>query len=169
LYVTSNGALVGGDLEVDGTLKNKWGLTTSSGLGEAMSNFCTACHVDYLSKGNVKEGTYSTSYRHKSDSDATSCVRCHYSHGTNQEIMRDASEKNYEQLKKLGQEHTLVDDNQSSALKRYVNMSACWGCHSSPDYIDISTGNSDVEDNNRIKGLNLQGTWTSGNRWGLQR
>ncbi|MDF2947955.1 MAG: doubled protein [Bacillales bacterium] len=169
IFVTSNGALVGGELEEDGTAKSKWGLKTSAGMGQAMSNFCITCHVDYISdNGSKKSGTYSESYRHKSDSDITSCVRCHYSHGTRQEVMRDASEKNYEQLKSLGEEQSLVDDNKSSALKRYVNMSACWGCHSSPEYGDITNSESYYENGN-ISGLTLQGTWTSGNRWGLQK
>jgi hypothetical protein len=78
--------------------------------------------------------------------------------------MRDAAERNYLQLKALGQESDLIDVNNTSAIKRYVNMSSCWSCHSSMDD-GTFINNSSYNDPN---GMSNQATWTSGNRWGLQ-
>ncbi|MDF2608181.1 MAG: doubled protein, partial [Bacillales bacterium] len=164
LFVTNNGALVGEDLETNGSASTRYGLTSSAGMGAAMSYFCISCHVDYLSDGESNGGVYESSYRHKTDFDRTSCVRCHYAHGTDQKVMRDAAERNYKQLEKLGEEANLIDVNDSSAIKRYVNMSSCWGCHSSME--DGTFINNDDYDN--PNGMSLQGTWTSGNRWGIQ-
>jgi predicted CXXCH cytochrome family protein len=166
LYVTNNGALVGEGLEDDGSARTKWGLSSSKGMGTAMSYFCISCHVDYLSDGESTGGEYVEGYRHKTDFDYTSCVRCHYSHGTNQEVMRDGNERNYAQLLKLGLEADLIDENQRAVIKRYVNMSACISCHSASDGSDgMFINKGSYED---TESLPEQGTWTSGNRWGIQ-
>lgn len=47
------------------------------------------------------------------------CVSCHYAHGTETAMMKDAD----------GNDAGAPDVNKSSALKRYVNMSVCWKCH----------------------------------------
>ncbi|MDF2946586.1 MAG: doubled protein [Bacillales bacterium] len=173
LFVTNNGALVGEELEdhadnrLDGTAVTRYGLTSSAGMGAAMSYFCISCHTDYLSDGASNGGVYEAGYRHKTDFDRTSCVRCHYAHGTEQKVMRNASEENYKQLLETGEEGeeaTLIDANDTSAIKRYVNMSSCWGCHSSME--DGTFINNDSYNN--PNGMSLQGTWTSGNRWGIQ-
>lgn len=97
-------------------------------------------------------GTYSHAYRHNTTSDTYTCLRCHYAHGTDVSVMVDAQGKNMQQIiddptyftstpkgatqAELDARTTVVKDyltdkNTSSALKRYTNMSVCWGCHTS--------------------------------------
>jgi len=107
-----------------------------SGKGVAMSTYCASCHVDYLAKSGTATGTFSSAYRHTTTSDSYTCVRCHYSHGTDVEVMMDAHGEKTTDLVADGTFATIeaanaymVDKNPSSALKRYTNMSVCWGCH----------------------------------------
>jgi hypothetical protein len=108
--------------------------------------FCAACHTDYLDGSASSQpaggvGIYSKAFRHTINRGATGgetmavraagnnllCVSCHFAHGVDSSFMSLANAK-------------LVDDptsgftgdndvNQSSALKRYINMSVCWSCH----------------------------------------
>jgi len=101
-----------------------------------MSTYCASCHVDYLAKSGTATGTFSSAYRHTTTSDSYTCVRCHYSHGTDVEVMMDAHGEKTTDLVADGTFATIeaanaymVDKNPSSALKRYTNMSVCWGCH----------------------------------------
>ncbi|MEH7126702.1 cytochrome c3 family protein [Neobacillus drentensis] len=117
-----------------------------SGRGVAMSGFCAACHTDYLASSGKDSGTFDHAYRHTTTSDSYTCVRCHYAHGTDVTIMRDARGKQvadivadpnyFSTVTDSAQRQTLatdymMDKNPSSALKRYTNMAVCWGCHTS--------------------------------------
>jgi predicted CXXCH cytochrome family protein len=109
-----------------------------SGKGVVMSGFCAACHTDYLAKSGSESGTYSHAYRHTTTSDTYSCVRCHFAHGTDVTVMRDAQGNTAQDLVDKGEVANLataqaymLDKDPSSALKRYTNMSVCWGCHTS--------------------------------------
>lgn len=126
--------------DADKTVKN---------VGVQMSKFCAACHTDYLqansdgAKSHFGEET--TAYRHSTNSDSYTCVRCHYSHGTTAEIMVDSlgrtiadlqnptiMAKTNEQVKTPSEALTyMTDNNASSALKKFTNMSVCWACHNS--------------------------------------
>ncbi|MEH7378339.1 cytochrome c3 family protein [Neobacillus drentensis] len=117
-----------------------------SGRGVAMSGFCAACHTDYLAGSGKETGQFDHAYRHTTTSDSYTCVRCHYAHGTDVTIMRDARGKKvadiiadpnyFSTVTDPTERETLVKDymmdkNPSSALKRYTNMAVCWGCHTS--------------------------------------
>lgn len=127
-----------------------------SGLGVAMSKFCAACHTDYL-QGNSEgkkshfgdltdmDNNPNAAYRHSTNSDSYTCVRCHYGHGTDAYIMKDSLGRTIANLQdptimaKTGEavktpEDALTymqDNNASSALKKFTNMSVCWACHNS--------------------------------------
>jgi predicted CXXCH cytochrome family protein len=111
--------------------------------GTQMSKYCSACHTDYLSttrKDNT--GLYTTAHRHKTGADELTCVRCHYAHGSEAQIMKTANDQTYYDLIKVGQKFDstvtdqtaaaidyLKDPNPSSALKRYTGMAVCYACH----------------------------------------
>jgi hypothetical protein len=111
-----------------------------------MSQFCSACHTDYLASSGKETGTFDHAFRHSTNSDSYTCVRCHYAHGTDVTIMRDARGKKVADIvadpnyfatvtdptarEALAKDY-MTDKNPSSALKRYTNMAVCWGCHTS--------------------------------------
>jgi predicted CXXCH cytochrome family protein len=114
-----------------GTVKN---------VGVKMSQFCAACHTDYLqanSDGAKSHfGSENEAYRHSTNSDNYTCVRCHFSHGTDAYIMKDSLGRTIEDLVTAGQTEAdalnyMQDNNASSALKKFTNMSVCWACHNS--------------------------------------
>ncbi|MHB1125397.1 MAG: cytochrome c3 family protein [Bacillota bacterium] len=119
----------------------RWGVTPGSkvsGWGVAMSTYCSSCHVDYLAASGSASGTFNTtSYRHTTTSDSYTCVRCHFAHGTDVTIMRDAQNRTVSDVAALpGMDATkaasyMLDQNPSSALKRFTNMAVCWACHTS--------------------------------------
>lgn len=128
--------------KADGTTNTAY----KSGRGVAMSGFCAACHTDYLAGSGKDSGTFDHAYRHTTTSDSYTCVRCHYAHGTDVTIMRDARGKKladivadpnyFSTVTDLTARETLakdymMDKNPSSVLKRYTNMAVCWGCHTS--------------------------------------
>lgn len=101
-----------------------------TGYQSGVNSFCAACHTDYNSNSAQSEtGTFSKAFRHKitqglkagmiGEGTNMVCLTCHYAHGTDASIQKDAQEKPV----------TSPDVNASSALKRYVNMSVCWKCH----------------------------------------
>jgi predicted CXXCH cytochrome family protein len=117
-----------------------------SGKGVVMSGFCSACHTDYLASSGSETGVHSTAYRHSTKSDSYTCVRCHFAHGTDVEIMKDAQNKTVADIAAEAKvinpalsdtdattiaTNYMLDKAPSSALKRYTNMSVCWGCHTS--------------------------------------
>jgi hypothetical protein len=111
--------------------------------GVEMSKFCSACHMDYLSvTGTNSTGIYTKAQRHATALDETTCVRCHYAHGSGAQIMKDANDNSYFDLTQAGKVFDasvpgntdkalsyFVDPNPSSALKRYTGMSVCYSCH----------------------------------------
>lgn len=109
-------------------------------VGVQMSKFCAACHTDYLVSNSASGGSHfgseTAAYRHSTNSDSYTCVRCHYSHGTDAYIMKDAQGKTIADLVAAGQTEDVAkvymqDNNASSALKKFTNMSVCWACHNS--------------------------------------
>lgn len=136
-------------------IQDRWGVTPGSavsGWGIAMSNYCSACHTDYLASssnqtaGTEGEGTFDKAFRHTTTSDSYTCVRCHFAHGTDVQVMTDAHYRNVDKVAAdflangeapdadaaatLAKEY-MIDKGASSALKRFTNMSVCWSCHTS--------------------------------------
>lgn len=124
----------------------RWGVvagTKVSTWGVAMSTWCSSCHADYLATSSLQTeanggtGTFTTAYRHTTTSDSYTCVRCHYAHGTDVEIMRDAQNRTVTEVAALDGMDAIkaraymLDTNPSSALKRFTNMAVCWSCHTS--------------------------------------
>jgi predicted CXXCH cytochrome family protein len=115
--------------------------------GTEMSKYCAACHVDYLSTTRTDNtGVYTIAHRHATAMDETTCVRCHYAHGSDATIMHDANDNTqYDLTTPVGQTSVLgkagvglttqqalsylLDPNPNSALKRYTGMSVCYACH----------------------------------------
>jgi hypothetical protein len=103
--------------------------------GLQMSKYCSACHTDYLSATRTNDtGVYTTAHRHKTGADNLTCVRCHFAHGSEAQLMSDANDQNYFEKVEAGMTPTaaldyLKDSNPSSALKRYTGMSVCYACH----------------------------------------
>lgn len=110
-------------------------------VGVQMSKFCAACHTDYLqanSDGKKSHfGDETAAYRHSTNSDSYTCVRCHFSHGTDAYIMKDALGRTINDLvtnnimNETDALNYMQDNNPSSALKKFTNMSVCWACHNS--------------------------------------
>jgi predicted CXXCH cytochrome family protein len=125
---------------------------TVTNVGVQMSKFCAACHTDYL-QGNSEgkkshfgdENSATAAYRHSTNSDSYTCVRCHYGHGTDAYIMKDALGRTIKDLMdptvmaktsetvktEVDALAYMQDNNASSALKKFTNMSVCWACHNS--------------------------------------
>lgn len=99
--------------------------------GLQMSKYCASCHTDYLSTTRTNDtGTYSVAHRHATAQDRLTCVRCHFAHGSDAQIMKDASDNTYWDLgANQAALDYLKDPNPSSALKRYTGMSVCYSCH----------------------------------------
>ena len=119
---------------------------TVTGIGVAMSKFCAACHTDYLTASGTKSTHFgdansaTAAYRHSTNSDSYTCVRCHYGHGTDAYIMKDSLGRTIADLTATGGQFAgdetaalnyMQDNNASSALKKFTNMSVCWACHNS--------------------------------------
>jgi predicted CXXCH cytochrome family protein len=142
------------------TKHNVESLWAAGGAGVAVSNWCSTCHTDYLAKsggqksvhGNYNGATY---YGHTTNSATYTCLRCHYSHGTDVEIMVDGDGATIHDLQKpvgetLGKGWTvdqakqyMIDKNPSSALKKFTNMSGCWACHNSSKAASLKNTNRD--------------------------
>lgn len=163
VITTSNQrALFAGETHASSTnIQERWGVTpgaTVKGWGIAVSDYCAACHTDYLAHSGSESGTWNQAYRHSTDSDSYTCVRCHFAHGTDVEIMRDAQNNTLDEAAtKLFAGDTvkatdyMLDKNNSSALKRYTNMSVCWACHTSSKAEQLK--NTDSYDENDPHGL----------------
>ncbi|MHB9094961.1 MAG: cytochrome c3 family protein [Eubacteriales bacterium] len=115
-----------------GTLPNGWPVYSVSSYASGVNSFCAACHTDYNSNSAQTEtGTFSKAFRHRitqglktgmiGEGTSMVCLSCHFAHGTDKTIQKDARDV-------VGAN---LDVNASSALKRYVNMSICWKCHTS--------------------------------------
>jgi predicted CXXCH cytochrome family protein len=136
--------------------------STAGGKGVKVSEYCASCHTDYLAKSGSATGTFSQAYRHTTNSDTYTCVRCHYAHGTDVTVMMDAHGETAQQLVTDGKFPTIeaanaymLDQNPSSALKRYTNMSVCWGCHTDSKAEQLKNTDSFGDDNDP-HGLNEQ-------------
>jgi predicted CXXCH cytochrome family protein len=147
IFTTNVSALWKGTKWADGTDK--------AGSGVKMSTYCSSCHTDYLAHSGATSGTWNQAYRHSTDSDTYTCVRCHYAHGTDVTVMMDSKGKTVDQIAldanyfpELALDPTnpttvptaertaqakayMMDKAPSSALKRFTNMAVCWGCHTS--------------------------------------
>jgi hypothetical protein len=106
------------------------------GKGIAISQYCGTCHTDYMTHSGDSDG--SGVYRHSTDKDRFNCLKCHFAHGTDVSVMKDARDRDVTYLTSVAggsfttaqAEAYLLDKNPSSALKRYTNMAVCWKCHS---------------------------------------
>lgn len=148
-----------------------WSGGANAGKGVAMSSYCSACHTDYLAKSGTATGTFDTAYRHTTNSDTYTCVRCHFAHGTDASIMKDAEGHtvaqivtlktdsiNYDywpEITDVAQRTTkandyILDKNPSSALKRFTNMAVCWSCHTSSKAEQLKN-NSKYGDNDGLE------------------
>ncbi|MDF2946621.1 MAG: doubled domain protein [Bacillales bacterium] len=206
LLVTSNAAMTNGNLDVNGDVMAAGG--SKSGMGVKFSQFCAACHVDYLASSGAPSGHYNNNagtsmtcnschtgtvaqtpadmadgalnngkFRHTTNSDNYSCARCHMSHGANALLFKDSKGADYASMVAGGSTPTaalahLDDINPSSAIKRYTNMSVCWGCHTSSHASSLV--NNDEYQNDATKQVGLKygswdanASWTAGNRWGF--
>ncbi|MDQ0256669.1 putative CXXCH cytochrome family protein [Evansella vedderi] len=113
----------------------------TSNLGVRMNQYCATCHTDYFTSrsnsGGSLWGDDTAAYRHSANSDRFSCVRCHYAHGTDVEIMLDANGLTVEDWVASGDKsheeaiNYMMDQNSSSALKKFTNMTSCFACHQS--------------------------------------
>jgi predicted CXXCH cytochrome family protein len=111
--------------------------------GTQMSKYCSACHTDYLSATRTNNtGLYSQAHRHQTGTDSLTCVRCHFGHGSEAQIMKTSNDQTYYDLTAAGAKFDasvagnaqlaidyLKDPNPSSALKRYTGMAVCYACH----------------------------------------
>jgi predicted CXXCH cytochrome family protein len=116
------------------------GTNVVTNVGVQMSKFCAACHTDYLVSNSTSGGSHfgdeTAAYRHSTNSDSYTCVRCHFGHGTDAYIMKDSLGRTITDLVTAGQTEAdalayMQDNNASSALKKFTNMSVCWACHNS--------------------------------------
>ncbi|WHZ02353.1 cytochrome c3 family protein [Neobacillus sp. YX16] len=120
------------------------GAKTVKNVGVQMSKFCAACHTDYLVSNSTSGGSHfgdeTAAYRHSTNSDSYTCVRCHFGHGTDAYIMKDSLGRTINDLVAIGGQFEgdetgalgyMQDNNASSALKKFTNMSVCWACHNS--------------------------------------
>lgn len=140
----------------------------ADGKGKAISAFCAACHTDYMAKSSATatSGTFNQAYRHTTNNDGYNCLRCHFAHGTDVSIMKDAEGRTIADLQiavdKGGKGWSedqakayMVDKNPSSALKRYTNMTACYGCHTDSKASQLKNNSYFMnEDNENPHGLN---------------
>lgn len=136
------------------TLNNTGSTKDFVGQGVAMSEYCAACHTDYIAKSSsssgVKSGTFEKAYRHTTNSASYTCVRCHFAHGSDAEIMMDAQGQTVADLTATGGKFEgdkaaaleyMTDTNPSSALKKFTNMTVCWACHNSSKATTIKNTN----------------------------
>jgi predicted CXXCH cytochrome family protein len=136
------------------TLNNTGTTKDFVGQGVAMSEYCASCHTDYIAKSStstgIKSGTFEKSFRHTTNSASYTCVRCHFAHGTDAEIMMDAQGQTVADLTETGGKFEgnktaaldyMTDNNPSSALKKFTNMTVCWACHNSSKATTIKNTN----------------------------
>ncbi len=105
-----------------------------TGFGVAIGKYCGACHTDYRASSGGETGMYDIAFRHTTNNDSYTCLKCHFAHGTDVTIMKDAKDQTVATLVAGGASPTdatayMLDKNPSSALKRYTNMAVCWKCH----------------------------------------
>jgi len=107
-----------------------------SGIGTSIGKYCGTCHTDYRASSGAETGMYTMAFRHTTDNDRYTCLKCHFAHGTDVTVMMDAKDNTVQSLVDGGAvladaKAFMLDKNPSSALKRYTNMAVCWKCHTS--------------------------------------
>jgi predicted CXXCH cytochrome family protein len=141
------------------------GLKITSSIGpkdsldkQYYSQFCGACHDDYLTKrssgrpSNVTKSTHEYLYSHTTNSTSTgrNCAACHYAHGTDVTTLTNAlGEKVADLIKPVAEggkygwtqekaEAYMKDVSaKGSSIKKYTNMSVCFACHATSITKDI--------------------------------
>jgi len=113
-----------------------------AGYGVAIGKYCGACHTDYRASSGKGTGMYSVAFRHTTNNDRYTCLKCHYAHGTDVTVMLDANDRSVASLggSAIATEY-LLDKNPSSALKRYTNMAVCWKCHTDSKAAQLKQNN----------------------------
>ncbi len=126
-----------------GTFPNGVAAMAVASYQSGVNGFCAACHTDYNSNSAQTEtGAFSKAFRHKitqglkagmiGEGTSMVCLSCHYAHGTDMSVQKDARDTAV----------TAPDVNASSALKRYVNMSVCWKCHTDSKAEQLKNNNA---------------------------
>jgi predicted CXXCH cytochrome family protein len=115
------------------------------------SQFCSACHDDYLAKrssGRPSNATttnthdYVFSHTTNSTSQGRNCAACHYAHGTDVTTLTDALGQKvadltkkkvdggkYEWSQEKAEAYMKDVSSKGSSLKKYTNMAICFACH----------------------------------------
>ncbi|MCM3763410.1 cytochrome c3 family protein [Neobacillus niacini] len=114
------------------------------------SEFCAACHDDYLKNRENGPRADGVHYTHTTNStkQGRSCTACHFAHGTDITLLKDTAGKTIADLQaEKGWTETQaknymkdVSKSGSSALKRFTNMAVCWACHQSTHQIANTPG-----------------------------
>jgi predicted CXXCH cytochrome family protein len=107
------------------------------------SQFCSACHDDYL-KGSGTPESANGHYTHTTNSSAAgrNCASCHYAHGTDITTLHDTAGKTVADYVKAGWSQDQAEaymknvTQGGSKLKKYTNMAVCWSCHQSSHVLD---------------------------------
>ncbi|MDF2946622.1 MAG: doubled domain protein [Bacillales bacterium] len=144
---------------------------------------CNSCHTGTVtaSGADMSDDVLDNGkFRHTTNSDNYSCTRCHMSHGSNALLFKDSKGADYAYLTSVaggsltpGAALAHLDDiNPSSAIKRYTNMSVCWGCHTSSHASQLVNNDEYQMDSTKQVGLkygtwDANKSWTAGNRWGF--
>jgi predicted CXXCH cytochrome family protein len=140
------------DLSGTGGLK----ITKSIGPKDSLdkqyySQFCSACHDDYLAKRSsgrpsnaTKTDTHDYVFSHTTNSTSTgrNCAACHYAHGTDVTTLTDALGQKVADLTKpvadggkygwtaeKAESYMKDVSSKGSSLKKYTNMAICFACH----------------------------------------
>ncbi|SDM70917.1 cytochrome c3 family protein [Bacillus sp. OK048] len=123
------------------------------------SQFCSACHDDYLASRSAGRPSNSTKaagntnhdflYTHgtNTSSSGRNCASCHFAHGTDISTMMDTSGRTIADLQKpapigMGWTEQVAKDYMKdvsaggSNNKKFTNMTVCWTCHQSTRAID---------------------------------
>lgn len=135
------------------------------------SEFCGACHDDYLKNREHGPKADGVHYTHTTNSTKSgrSCTACHYSHGTDITLLKDTAGKTIADLSKSvaeggkgwtdTQARAYMKDvsKDGSALKRFTNMAVCWACHQSTHAIANTPGTTTYPASGAIPGGDYSG------------
>lgn len=153
----------------------------NQGSGFQYSLFCGQCHPDYAqfsrSNNDIQgPGKYHAGRSHSTVSDSYSCTRCHFAHGTDPSVMRDATGSHAVatnnvftgdlppvsgKTKSDGTTFTdasaityMTDTNPSSSTLRYPGMASCFSCHGGTDVTGASHAMGSVSNQVTLKEWN---------------
>lgn len=154
------------EFEAINTSTTNSGLRITKSIGPAgstdkvnYSQFCSACHDDYLasrSAGRPSNATKAANnanhdflYTHGTNSEKAgrNCASCHFAHGTDITTMMDTSGRTIADLQLpaplgMGWTEQVAKDYMKdvsaggSNNKKFTNMTVCWSCHQSTKAID---------------------------------